>query len=169
MMLLSTGFWLSLIALGLTLALSGCNEGNKEKKVSKTTEVVEAMKGTQKALKPKDGMFIHLSSGPEAPQNVLMALNMAHMMCVEKEVLLYIDIKGIFVVLKDAPEITFKDFPSSYTLLNELKTKGVKVIVCPECLKAADKTADDVMEWMQVATKEKFFNFCDGKIISIDY
>jgi len=134
-----------------------------------TEQVIEAMQEQQNAIKTKDGMFIHLSSGPEEPQRVLMALNMAKMISDKKEVLLYVDIKGVFVVLKDAPDITFKEFPSSLSLLNDLKEKGVQVIVCPGCLKAADKTSDDVMDWVEIATKEKFFNFCDGRIISIDY
>ncbi len=117
----------------------------------------------------KDGVFIHLSHGPEEPQRVLMALNMAKMMSEDKEVLLYLDIKGVFVVLHDAPDIQFKAFPSSHQLLNELKEKGVQVIVCPGCLKAADKTPEDVQPWVKIASKEKFFNFCDGRIISIDY
>lgn len=116
-----------------------------------------------------DGVFIHLSHGPEDPQRVLMALNMAKMMSDDKAVLLYLDIKGVFVVLNDAPDIQFKAFPSSHQLLNELKEKGVEVIVCPGCLKAAEKTPEDVQDWVKIATKEKFFDFCDGRIISIDY
>jgi predicted peroxiredoxin len=162
-------FGLSIISSILILLVTSCKEKPMDTKGSKTEEVVEAMQGQQKVVIPKDGIFIHLSSGPEEPQRVLMALNMAKMMCDDKNVLLYIDIKGVFTVLKDAPDITFKEFPSSLTLLNELKDKGVNVIVCPGCLKAADKTADDVMDWVQIATKEKFFNFCDGKIISVDY
>ncbi len=63
---------------------------------------------------------------------------MAKMMSNNKAVLLYRDIKGVFVVLNDAPIIQFKDFPSSHHLLNELKEKGVQVIVWPGCLKAAE-------------------------------
>ncbi len=158
-----------IIAFLFMLSYSCSTKNDGETQHKKSIEVVEAMQNQQKIIKPKDGIFIHLSSGPEAPQRVLMALNMAKMMHADKEVLLYLDIKGVFVVLKDAPDITFKDFPSSLTLLTELKEMGVKVIVCPDCLKAADKTADDIMEWVQIATKEKFFNFCEGKIISLDY
>jgi predicted peroxiredoxin len=116
-----------------------------------------------------DGVFIHLSHGPEDPQRVLMALNMAKMMSDDKAVLLYLDIKGVFVALNDAPDIQFKAFPSSHQLLNELKEKGVEVIVCPGCLKAAEKTPEDVQDWVKIASKERFFDFCDGRIISIDY
>ena len=145
--------------------LTACNSMPKPK-----VESVDATHAVSpEVVKPKDGIFIHLSHGPEDPQRVLMALNMAKMMSDDKAVLLYIDIKGVFTVLKDAPDIKFKAFPSSLQLLNELKEKGVEVVVCPGCLKAAEKTPADVMEWVKIATKERFFDFCDGKIISIDY
>lgn len=157
------------IYLLVLVLIMSCNPKPVEKKSSKTDEMVEAMKDQQKVAKIKDGVFIHLSHGPEDPQRVLMALNMAKMMSDDKDVLLYLDIKGVFVVLKDAPDISFKAFPSSLQLLAELKEKGVEVIVCPGCLKAAEKTPEDVVDWVKIATKERFFDFTEGKIISIDY
>jgi predicted peroxiredoxin len=160
----------SIILTTIIFFTSSCCTSNTDTKgTTNTAGVVETKQEQQNATNAKDGVFIHLSSGPEDPQRVLMALNMAKMMSDDKEVLVYIDIKGVFTVLKNAPDVTFKEFPSSLTLLNELKEIGVQVIVCPGCLKAADKTSDDVMEWVQIATKDKFFDFCDGKIISIDY
>ena len=157
---------ISLILIVLALGFwTACN--TMQDKKTETTAV--APQENVKPDKPKDGIFIHLSHGPEDPQRVLMALNMAKMMSDDKAVLLYIDIKGVYTVLKDAPDIKFKAFPSSLELLNELKEKGVEVIVCPGCLKAAEKTPEDVMDWVKIATKERFFDFCDGKIISIDY
>jgi len=163
---MKTALWLSFFTT-IILTISCTNKPNETSKI--TEEVAEAMQIPQKSIQPTDGMFIHLTSGPEDPQRVLMALNMAKMMSDNKEVLVYIDIKGVYTILKDAPNIQFKEFPSSHVLLDELKTLGVTVVVCPGCLKAADKNADDVMDWVKIAAKEKFFNFCDGKIISIDY
>lgn len=120
--------------------------------------------------KVRDGIFIHLSHGPEDPHRVLMALRMAEIMSEDKDVLVYFDIKGVNVVLKDSPNITMEgDFPESQKQLATLIEKGVKLQVCPGCLKAAGKTPDDVMEGVDIADKEMFFNFTDGKIISIDY
>lgn len=155
----------------ITLIMA-CNQPQTDKESKehfKTEEVVQAMKNQQKAAKLKDGIFIHLSHGPEDPQRVLMALNMAKMMSETKNVLVYIDIKGVYTVLKDAEDIAFKEFPSSHQLLDSLKSNQVKVMVCPGCLKAAGKTPEDVMEWVKIADKESFFNFTDGRIISIDY
>lgn len=47
--------------------------------------------------------------------------------------------------------------------------KGIDIMACPGCLKAAGKSADDLMEGVMVADKEKFFNFTDGRILTIDY
>jgi len=117
-----------------------------------------------------DGVFIHLSHGPEDPHRVLMALRMAEVMAEDKDVLVYFDIKAIFVVLNDSENITMEGkFPNSHEQLKNLIEKGVELQVCPGCLKAFDKTEDDVMAGVNIADKESFFNFTDGRILSIDY
>ncbi|MBI9068772.1 MAG: DsrE family protein [Salinivirgaceae bacterium] len=137
--------------------------------MSKTDEVVNAMKGTQNMSKAKDGVFIHLSHGHEDPQRVLMAMNMAKMMSSDKDVLLYIDNNGVYTVLKNAEDITYKEFPPLSQLLSELKNSSVKVTVCPDCLKAANKTTADVLDWVTIADTDKFFSFTEGRIITLDY
>lgn len=120
--------------------------------------------------KPADGMFIHLSHGPEDPHRVLMALRMAEIMSEEKDVLVYFDIKAVHVVLKDSENITMEgDFPESHKQLKALIEKGVELQVCPGCLKAAGKSPEDVMEGVNLADKEKFFSFTEGRILSISY
>jgi predicted peroxiredoxin len=93
----------------------------------------------------RDGVFIHISNGTNDSHRVLMALNMAAAIIAEdNDVLVYFDIKGIEVVLKDAPDLEFSHFPSSKTQLNNLMEKGVLLYVCPGCLKAAGKSEADV-------------------------
>jgi hypothetical protein len=36
-------------------------------------------------------------------------------------------------------------------------------------LEAAGKSAEDLMEGIQVANKEAFFDFTDGRILTLDY
>jgi intracellular sulfur oxidation DsrE/DsrF family protein len=117
----------------------------------------------------KDGIFIHISHGSENPHRVLMALNMAVMMAESRDVLVYLDIKGIEVVLKDAPDIEYSHFPTSHLQLEKLIQQKVTVMACPGCLKAAGKTPDDLMAGIQVANKDQFFNFTSGRILTIDY
>jgi predicted peroxiredoxin len=117
----------------------------------------------------KDGVFIHISSGPDYPQRVLMALKMAEIMSADKDVLVYFDIKGVEVVLKESQDITCTQFPSSKTQLKALIDKGVKVEVCPTCLQVAGKQEKDVMEGVKIANKDDFFNFTKGRILTLDY
>jgi predicted peroxiredoxin len=148
-----------IIFLFAFVILSSCTE-----QTEKSTQIPENVSETT------DGMFIHLSHGAEDPQRVLMALNMADLMSENKDVLLYFDIKAVHVVLKDAENIILKtDMPGSRDLLARLISKGVNLQVCPGCLAFAGKSINDVMDGIILADKEKFFNFTDGKIISVDY
>jgi predicted peroxiredoxin len=118
---------------------------------------------------PKDGVFLHISSGSENPQRVLMALKMAELMASDKDVLVYFDIHGIEVVLNEAEDIAHTEFPSAKTQLAALMEIGVPLYACPGCLKAAGKTPDDLSDGIAVANKDAFFNFTEGRILTLDY
>lgn len=118
---------------------------------------------------PTDGVFLHISSGPEEPHRVLMALKMAELMAADKDVLVYFDIKGIEVVLADAEDIAYTEFPSSKAQLAALMELGVPLYACPGCLKAAGKTPEDLADGIQVANKDAFFDFTEGRILTLDY
>jgi len=117
----------------------------------------------------RDGVFIHLSRGADEPHRVLMALQMAELMSQDKAVLVYFDVDAIQVVLKDAPDVRFKQFPSSKTQLAKLTERKVSLVACPGCLEAAGKTAADLAAGVQVASKTAFFDFTEGRILSLDY
>jgi predicted peroxiredoxin len=118
---------------------------------------------------PRDGVFIHLSHGGEDPHRVAMALRMAEMMSQDKDVLVYFDIKGVEVVLKDAVDVQFKEFPAAKAQLATLIERKVTLMACPGCLKAAGKTPADLARGIQVADKEAFFGFTKGRILTLDY
>jgi predicted peroxiredoxin len=117
----------------------------------------------------RDGVFVHVSKGDEDPHAVLMALQMANLMSPDRDVLVYFDVKGIGVVLKDAKDLTYPSFDSSKAQLAALIRKGVPLYVCPGCLKAAGKQAADVMPGVKVAEKDAFFDFTKGRILTLDY
>jgi predicted peroxiredoxin len=119
--------------------------------------------------KPKDGVFIHISSGPEDSHSVLMPLKMAELMVEDKDVLIYFDIKGVYAVLNDTLDICHDGFTSSKEQLKKLLEKGVIIMVCPTCLKVAGKTPEDILPGIMIADKEKFFNFTGGRILTLDY
>lgn len=116
-----------------------------------------------------DGVLIHLTHGTDDPHRVAMALQMANIMAEDKEVTVYFDIKGIEVVLKETGNIEYSTFPGSLKLIAGLKEKGIILMACPGCLKAAGKVPEDLLNGIVVAEKEKFFNFTKGRILTLDY
>ncbi|PAX55224.1 DsrE family protein [Brunnivagina elsteri] len=117
----------------------------------------------------KDGVFIHISRGVEDPHRVLMALTLAEKMSEDKDVLVFFDIQGIEVPIKNGNAIEFREFESSATLLPKLIEKCILVCVCPMCLKAANHQPEDLIEGVKLAEKEAFFNFTQGRILSLNY
>jgi predicted peroxiredoxin len=133
------------------------------------TLAVVARMTSQSAPQTRDGVFVHLTHGPEDPHRVAMALQMARMMSADKDVLVYCDIKAIGVVLKNSPDIKFSHFPSSKSQLATLQKAGVTVMACPGCMKAAGKKPSDLAPGVVVADKSKFFTFTRGRILTLDY
>lgn len=117
----------------------------------------------------KDGVFVHITHGPEDPHRVLMALQMAAMMSDSLDVAVYCDIQGVRIVLKEAEDLSYAHFPSSHTQIRKLLDRGVPVMACPGCLAAIGKTPADLMDGVQVASRETFFGFTEGRILTLDY
>jgi len=133
--------------------------------------VFTGCKDPQMETKPveKDGIFVHISHGSDDAHLLLMGLQMAVKMSENKDVLVYLDINAVNIAVKDAEDVTYEEFPSSKTQIKALLAKGVNVMVCPACLKAAGKTEADLMEGLKIADKEKFFSFTKGRILTLDY
>ena len=117
----------------------------------------------------KDGIFIHITESYQDPHRVLMPLKMANMMADDKDVLVYMDIHAVELLAKDAKDLQYADFESVQTYIKSLVNKKVGVYACPTCLKIAGISPDNLLEGVQVAQKDKFFNFTKGKIITLDY
>lgn len=117
----------------------------------------------------RDGVFIHITECYDDPHSVLMPLKMAVMMANDKDVIVYLDIHAVQFLTKDAKDIQFADFESAHTYIKQLAAKGVGVYACPTCMKIAGIEPEDLREGVQVAQKDKFFNFTKGRIITLDY
>lgn len=116
------------------------------------------------------GVFIHLTRGPEDQHRALMALQMANMMSEEERpVLVYCDIEAVKLLTENAEDFQLDPFPSLHVLLDTLIEKEVTVMACPGCLKAAGIDPEELREGIQVADKEGFFNFTDGRVLTLDY
>jgi predicted peroxiredoxin len=120
-------------------------------------------------LASKDGLFVHVKKGADDPHDVLMALSMADKFSVDHDVLIYFDIDGIEMVTTDAPNLVMEPFGSSDALFTKLVNAGVTIYACPGCMEVHGVKASELRSGVTVAKKEKFFDFTDGRILSIDY
>jgi predicted peroxiredoxin len=117
----------------------------------------------------RDGVFIHITECYNDPHRVLMPLKMATIMAPDKDVLVYMDIHAVELLVKGAKDIEYADFETAHSYLKKLNEMNVGIYACPTCLKIAGFKPDDLMDGIQVAQKDKFFNFTRGRIISLDY
>lgn len=121
------------------------------------------------SIQIRDGVFIHITESYNDPHRVLMPLKMANLMASDKDVLVYLDIHAVELVKKDAKDIRFVDFESAQTYIKSLLDKKIGIYACPTCLKVAGIKETDLMAGIQVAQKDKFFDFTSGRIINFDY
>jgi predicted peroxiredoxin len=117
----------------------------------------------------RDGVFIHITESYNDPHRVLMPLKMATMMAMDKDVVVYMDIKAVELLVKGAKDLTYADFESLQTYIKKLTEMKVGVYACPTCLKIAGFKPEDLMDGVQVAQKDKFFDFTKGRILTLDY
>jgi predicted peroxiredoxin len=132
-----------------------------------------ATTGTAAAAAPaaavRDGVFIHVLSGPDEPHRLLMALRMAEIMSADKDVMMYFDIEGVKALTKSAPDVKHEGFDSSRAVLTRLLGKGIRIQACPACLKAAGLEAADLADGVTLAERKDFTGFTKGRILSLTY
>lgn len=150
------------IIVGLTII--SCNQNPKS-----SNEPMHEMQVAETTNPVRDGVFIHITESYNDPHRVLMPLKMANMMAMDKDVIVYMDIHAVELLVKGAKDLTYADFESLQTYIKLLAEKKVGVYACPTCLKIAGFKPEDLMEGVQVAQKDKFFNFTKGRIITLDY
>jgi predicted peroxiredoxin len=151
-----------LLILAIVL-ITACNQNTGKKDEKKTITILT---GTDAI---KDGVFIHITESYNDPHRVLMPLKMAVMMAKDKNVLVYMDIHAVELLVKGAKDLNFADFESIQTYIKQLTDMNVGVYACPTCLKIAGFKPEDLIDGVQVAQKDKFFNFTKGRIITLDY
>jgi predicted peroxiredoxin len=146
------------------LLFTSCSQNPKQATASNMeTKAIESSNAV------RDGVFIHITESYSDPHRVLMPLKMANMMAMDKDVIVYLDIHAVELLVKGAKDLTYSDFDSFQTYIKQLLDKKVGVYACPTCLKIAGFKPEDLMEGVQIAQKDKFFNFTKGRIITLDY
>jgi len=125
--------------------------------------------GTEEKMTVKDGVFIHITEGYNDAHRVLMPMKMATMMAQDKDVIVYLDIDAVNLVVNGAEDLNHKDFESFQTYVKKLNELKGGIYACPTCLQVAGFTPEDLMEGVQPAQKDRFFDFTKGRIITLDY
>jgi predicted peroxiredoxin len=116
-----------------------------------------------------DGVFIHISKGSEDTHDVLMALMLADKFSTSNDVLVFFDKGGIEMVTDDAPNLEMDPFDSSDEIFARLVDLGVTILACPACMQVSGVEEDALREGVQMAEKEQFFDFTEGRILTLDY
>jgi predicted peroxiredoxin len=98
-----------------------------------------------------------------------MPLKMAVMMAEDKDVIVYLDIHAVEFLVKGAEDISHEGFESAHTYIQALVEKNVGVFACPTCMQVAGLDPANLMDGVQTAQKDKFFDFTKGRIITLDY
>ncbi len=146
------------------LLIASCNQAAKQLESSPADA-----KNMSVSDSVRDGVFIHISEGYNDPHKALMPLKMATLMAMDKDVIVYMDIHAVELLVKGAKDLQFAEFESAQTYLNRLVDKKIRVYACPTCLKIAGFKPEDLMEGIQVAQKDRFFDFTKGRILTLDY
>jgi predicted peroxiredoxin len=154
----------SIILIIAGLMIISCNQNPKH--IHDSGDIKPAIANADSV---RDGVFIHISESYNDPHRVLMPLKMATMMAKDKDVLVYMDIHAVELLVKGAKDLKYADFESFQTYIKQLVDQKVGIYACPTCLKIAGFKPDDLMDGVQVAQKDKFFNFTKGRIITLDY
>jgi predicted peroxiredoxin len=119
--------------------------------------------------KPTDGAFIHISKGSEDAHAVLMAMMLADKFSTSNDVLLFFDKQGIEMVVNGAPDLQMEPFDGSDVIFERLLDRDVEILACPACLQKAGYEEGDLRDGVKIAEKERFFDFTEGRILTLDY
>lgn len=116
-----------------------------------------------------DGAFIHISKGAADTHDVLMALMLADKFSTSNDVLVFFDKEGIEMVTTDAPALEMDPFDSSDEIFKRLIDNGATILACPACMKVSGVEESELRKGVKLAEKEMFFDFTEGRILSLDY
>jgi len=103
-------------------------------------------------------MFFNITSGPDNPHPVTMALQLAgHSLDDGREVVLFFNVQGVHVPTNELSEtLAFGDEPIKMMLAGLIE-RGAHVHVCPHCMAALEVEEADLVEGAQVTTRESLF------------
>jgi predicted peroxiredoxin len=148
----------TVVALAILL-IAGC-----------TAEVDTQVSDSLGEAAPGPVVVMNIVSGIADPHPVTMALQLAgHALDDGREVVLFFNVKGAAVPTIDLPEdLAFHDRPMK-ELIENLITRGASVLVCPHCMQALDIGEEDLLEGVEVASRETLFGSIHENSVVFSY
>jgi len=121
------------------------------------------------AVEARDGVFIHITSGKDNPEKVVMGLALALQMTSFADVYVFFDNDGVMIPHLKTEALTYAKLDNSKVLIDKLMERGAKVAVCQTCMEIAAKTQYDLIAGVKFARESDFLSFADGRILSLTY
>jgi len=115
-------------------------------------------------------MFFNITSGPDDPHPVTMALQLAgHSLDDNRSVVLFFNVRGVHIPTGQLSDtLAFGDRPIK-EMLSALIQRGAEVHVCPHCMAALGVEATDLIEGAQVTNRESLFSHLNGNTAVFTY
>ena len=115
-------------------------------------------------------MFFSITSGPEDPHPVTMALQLAgHALDDQRSVVLFFNVRGVNVPTRQLPDTLAFGHTPIKELLVSLMERGAEVHVCPHCMEALGVEAGDLIDGAQVTDRELLFAHLKGNTSVFTY
>ncbi len=115
-------------------------------------------------------IFFNITSGPEDPHPVTMALQLAgHALDDQRSVVLFFNVRGVHIPTGELSDtLAFGDRPIK-EMLAGLIGRGAEVHVCPHCMSALGVEETDLIDGAQVTTRDLLFAHLQGNTAVFTY
>ena len=145
----------SIILLLSVIVLLGCTKDNKQVK---------------KNIPFREGVVIHLTKGPNNPDIVIIAMNLAIVMSEKQNVIVYLDCDGVKSFFSDSPDMNYGYYQSTLVAVRNLSVMdNVKILASKTSLRAASKSAENLIKGITAINDEELADLIKGNFFTIDY
>ena len=115
-------------------------------------------------------VFFNITSGPDDPHPVTMALQLAgHALDDNRSVVLFFNVRGVQIPTNGLSDtLAFGDRPIK-EMLASLIERGADVQVCPHCMAALGVDTTDLIAGAQVTNREMLFSHLNANTTVFSY
>jgi len=127
--------------------------------------------GATEAGDTKVPIVINMTAGADDLHSVWMGLQLAsHGLADGRNVVVYMNVHAAPLATKKTPaDLRFKEMPTVREQISGILDKGGRVIVCPGCMKVGGFTKEDLLEGVEVSSKDALFDPLDQNAAVFSY